>query len=502
MIDAALKFYSRRRRQTLADEDAVAAQERQLLALLEKAKNTKFGRDHGFSSLRSVRDFQRAVPLRRYEAMWNDYWKSPFPILTDISWPGTVPFFAASSGTTSGTSKFIPVSHEMNRANTRAGFDLFAHHLAARPNSRPLSGKTFMLGGSTALVERAPGIHSGDLSGIAVQRLPWWLRGFTFPPPDVAHESDFEKKVERIIGLTKRANISVLGGTPSWLLLLFQRQAAKLGRPAHARDLYPHLELLVHGGVNFKPYRARFEAFLDGKAELREVYAASEGFIALQDETPNDGLRLVADNGLLFEFVPVEELDSTSPTRHTIADAEIGVNYALVLSTCAGAFAYVIGDTVRFVSNAPPRILVTGRTSYFMSAFGEHLIGEEIENALAEAASKIGITITDFSVGAEFVPAHHLYVVEFSEAPSATAIARMSARIDENLQTRNDDYRAHRGDTSLGAPQILAVPRGTFAAWMKSRGRLGGQNKVPRVINAAELFAGLKSFVAERTTPK
>lgn len=496
MIDAALKFYARRRRETLADEDAAAAQERQLLALLARAKNTKFGRDHGFSSIHNMRDFQSAVPLRRYEAMWNDYWKAPFPTLTDISWPGIIPFFAVSSGTTSGTSKFIPVSHEMNRANTRAGFDLLAHHLAARPNSRPLSGKIFMLGGSTALVERAPGVHSGDLSGIAVQRLPWWLRGFTFPPPDVARESDFEKKVERIVELAERANISVLGGTPSWLLLLFERQAAKLRRPAKARDLYPHLELLVHGGVNFKPYRARFEAFLDGAAELREIYAASEGFVALQDETPDDGLRLIADNGLFFEFVPVEELESTSPTRHTIADAEIGVNYALVLSNCAGAFAYIIGDTVRFVSKAPPRILVTGRTSYFMSAFGEHLIGEEIESAVAEAAAEIGIAVTDFSMGAEFAPSRHLYVVEFSDAPPADALAHVAARIDESLQTRNDDYRAHRGDTSLRAPQILAVPPGTFAAWMKSRGRLGGQNKVPRVINDTELFAALKSFVA------
>ncbi len=497
MIDAALQYYARRRRKALAAEDAVAAQTHQLLQLVARAKDTRFGRDHGFPTIRSVSDFQRAVPLRRYEAMWAEYWKDTFPSLVDISWPGTIPYFAVTSGTTSGTSKFIPVSHAMNRANTRAGFELLVHHLAAWPMSRLLGGKTFMLGGSTALTRQAPGIYSGDLSGIAVKRLPWWLKGFTFPPPEIAAEADFEAKVAKIAAQAPDADIRVLGGTPSWLLLLFERQEAILGRPAKARDLYAHLELLVHGGVNFKPYRKRFEAFLDGMAELREVYPASEGFIALQDKGHEEGLRLVVDNGLFFEFVPVEELESPMPTRHTIADAQLGVNYALVLSSCAGAFAYVIGDTVRFVSKSPPRIMVTGRISYFMSAFGEHLIGEEIEGAVAASAASMGLALNDFSMGADFENACHSYVVEFERKPSTEALGKFIGLIDADLKVRNDDYLAHRSDNSVRAPRALAAAPGTFAAWMKTRGRVGGQNKVPRVINDAELFANLAAFAAK-----
>jgi hypothetical protein len=503
MIDLTplFRIYARRRRQAVSRENAVAVQNAQLMALIGRAKDTRFGRDHDFAKLRSIGDFQRAVPLRRYENFWTDYWKEPFPVLDNVSWPGRIPFFAASSGTTSGTSKYIPVTAGMNRANARAALDLLVHHLHHRPKSRVLGGKSFMLGGSTALVERAPGIASGDLSGIAMKERPRWLRPFTFPPAEIGRETDFEKKVEKIVELAPRSDIRVVAGTPSWLLLLFDRQMRRAG--AHSlRALYPKLELVVHGGVNFKPYRARFESLLDGAAELREAYAASEGFIALQDETPETGLRLIADNGLFFEFVPVEELGRDAPTRHTVADAEPGVNYALVLTSCAGLFAYVIGDTVRFVSRDPPRILVTGRTSYSMSAFGEHLIGEEIENAVVAAADSIGETVSDFSMGALFPAAAgeaggHLYVVEFAGGLRADALARFSAALDQDLKARNDDYRSHRGDSSVKPPEILAVPPGTFAGWMKARGRMGGQNKVPRVINDTELFRNLLSNVRD-----
>jgi hypothetical protein len=491
-----VRLYARARRRSLTRQDAVAAQHDELMRLIARARNTRFGREHDFARLRTVAEFQRAVPLRRYEAFWADYWKEPFPVLDNVSWPGRIPFFAVSSGTTSGSSKYIPVTREMNRANSRAALDLVVHHLHHRRRSRAFGGKTFMLGGSTALVKRAPGIFSGDLSGIAMRERPRWIRGFSFPPRDIAAETDWEKKIEGIAARAPKNDIRIIGGTPSWLLLLFERQAAK-GGGRTARELYPGLELLVHGGVNFRPYRERFEAFLGGGAELREVYPASEGFIAVQDETPAAGLRLMTDNGLFFEFVPVEELASTNPTRHTVADAEIGVNYALVLSSCAGLFAYVIGDTVRFVSRSPPRILVTGRTSYFMSAFGEHLIGEEIEGAVAKAAHAIGETVTDFSMGAVFAReggGSHLYVVEFARTPDTRAVQRFAEAIDAELREKNDDYRAHRADTSVGAPEVLVVPPGSFAAWMKSRGRMGGQNKVPRVINDAALFENLLAF--------
>jgi hypothetical protein len=508
-LTPAFRLYAKRRRRTLAAQDPVAAQKHELLKLVAHAKNTRFGRDHGFQSIRSVKDFQSAVPLRRYEEHWSEYWKNDYPRLVDATWPGTVPFFAVTSGTTSGTSKNIPVTHEMNRANSRGALDMLLHHLVQRPQSRAVDGKNFFLGGSVALRECAPGIYSGDLSGIAVRQTPAWYKPFMFPPAKVAEEPDWGKRIEKIVELAAQTDIRILGGTPSWLLHFIERQQDHAGAQLSAQELYPNLELLVHGGVNFKPYRARFEAFLGGRAETREVYPASEGFIASQDEDPEAGLRLMADNGLFFEFVPMEELQSDNPTRHTVADAEPGVNYAIVLSTCAGCWAYVLGDTVRFVSRNPPRILVTGRTSYFMSAFGEHLIDEEIEDAVAAGAAAIDTSISDFSMGAVFPDTqdengHHLYIIEFADYPfDESKIARFAKALEEILCARNDDYRIERNEYGvIGAPKIYPVPPGTFASWMKVRGKYGGQNKVPRVINDGALFANLEAFAQNAIAAK
>lgn len=505
------RLYAQYRRSRIKALDPVACQERQLLKLVRHAQDTRFGRDHNFAAIRNVADFQRAVPLRRYEALWTEYWERDFPTLVDVSWPGKIPFFAVTSGTTSGTSKNIPVTHEMNRANSRGALDVLCHHLANRPTSRAVDGKNFFLGGSVALIERAPGVFSGDLSGIAVRQTPRWYRPFTFPPPEITAEPDWETRIEKIVEIAPKADIRILGGTPSWLLYFIERQQdfierqqERAGAALRAKDLFPNLELLVHGGISFKPYRARFEAFLSDKTETREVYPASEGFIASQDESPEDGLRLMIDNGIFYEFVPVDELANENPTRHTLADVEPGVNYAIVLSTCAGCWAYVLGDTVRFVTRAPPRILVTGRTSYFMSAFGEHLIGEEIDAAIANGAATIGTPITEFSMGAVFPPGpgergHHLYIVEFETYPiDDNAIEKFRAAVEDTLCRRNDDYRSERNALGVIAPpKILAVPGGTFAAWMKTRGRFGGQNKVPRVINDSELFSELRDFAAK-----
>lgn len=505
LINTAFRYFARRRVRKLAAQDPVVTQERVLQKLIHSAKNTRFGRDHAFQSIRNSSDFQNAVPLRRYEAHWSEYWENDYPNLVDVTWPGKIPFFAVTSGTTSGTSKKIPVSHEMNRANTRGALDVVLHHLVQQPQSRAAGGKNFFLGGSVVLRECAPGVLAGDLSGIAIRQTPKWYRPFIFPPNDVVNEPDWERKVERIIDILPGQDIRILGGTPSWLLYLIERQKNRAGSHLSSRRLYPNLELLVHGGVNFKPYRERFVDFLDGIGETREVYPASEGFIAVQDETPEAGLRLTTDNGLFFEFVPVDELQNANPTRHTLANAETSVNYAIVLSTCAGCWAYILGDTVRFVSTNPPRILVTGRTSYFMSAFGEHLIGEEIEEAVAAGAEKINTSLSDFSLGAVYPKStkdvgYHLYIVEFIRYPlSKNETSQFRKALEDVLCTRNDDYRIERMDYGvIGAPKIFPVPLGTFASWMKSRGKLGGQNKVPRVINDTELFTDLEQFARNR----
>ncbi|OWJ66580.1 GH3 family domain-containing protein [Inquilinus limosus] len=506
MIDftPAFRLTAALRRRRLRRLDPVESQRRTLLHLLHRAAGTRFGRDHGFDRIGDVAAFRAAVPLRPYEEMWRDYWQPAFPIVEDVSWPGRIPFFAVTSGTTSGRSKYIPVSDAMRRSNVRGGFDLTAWHLGARPQSHMFGGRSLMLGGSTALTEEAPGVFSGDLSGIAARTLPPWARPFVFPGPDLALLTDWEEKLDRIARGSLTLPIRSVSGTTSWLLIFLERVCALRRARGDAPDPpYPSLDLLVPGGVALAPYRPRLEQAIAGTtAEIREVYAASEGFIAVQDGGVGDGLRLNLDHGLFLEFVPVEELGSPRPTRHWIADAEPGVSYAIVLTTCAGLWATVLGDTVRLVGRDPPRILITGRTSYGLSAFGEHLIAEEVERAVADATAAIGADIADFAVIAVFPDdatpvGRHRWFVEFAAPPGPDAAARFAAMLDARLSALNDDYAAHRaGDTGMGPPEVVAVPPGRFAAWMKSRGRLGGQNKVPRLIADPGLAAELSAFMS------
>jgi hypothetical protein len=500
-----IRLYARRRLRKLAQMDVADVQRRALLTLVGRAARTSFGRDHDFANIRSVTDYQKRVPLRRYEGFHESYWKAAFPDLRGVSWPAAVPFFAVTSGTTTGRTKYIPCTNEMVASNTMAGLDLICHHLNNRPKSRVLGGKSFMLGGSTDLIAEARNISSGDLSGIMSANVPWWFRKRSFPPDDLARIPDWEEKVDKLVAAIADQDIRLIGGTPSWLLLFFDQLAAAHGdaRPDLAK-YFPNLELLIHGGVDFSPYRHRFEGLLsDTSAELREVYPASEGFIAVADAGPEDGLRLMLDTGMFMEFVPVDELDSRQPTRHWAGTAQLGVNYAIVLTTCAGLWSYVVGDTVEFVSLRPLRVRITGRTSYTLSAFGEHLLASELEAAIRDGAAAIGVDVTDWSVGAVHADDQdsrggHLFVVEFVDAsPSGDQVSHFAKTVDAALSATNEDYEAHRiGDFGMKPPQVIAAPPGSFAAWMKSRGQLGGQHKVPRVINDDDLFTGLRKFVS------
>ncbi|MHB8247840.1 MAG: GH3 family acyl-acid amido synthetase [Acidithiobacillus sp.] len=499
-----LRLYAERRQRHLEQLDPAAAQAQELRQLIAQARRTRFGHDHHFEKINNVLDYQKRVPLRRYEDFLAEYWRLPFPVLTDVTWPGRIPFFALSSGTTTGATKTIPVSRAMVRANRRAALEVLVWHLASRPHGRPLAGKTLILGGSTALTRLATGVYSGDLSGIAAKTIPFWARPYTLPGTEIALLADWDEKLERIARTAIHEPIRVLSGTPSWLILLFERILALKGDKGPA---FPELELLIHGGVAFAPYADRFADYLCATgAATREVYAASEGFIAVADRGPGEGLRLLPDNGIFFEFVPVEELSSPRPTRHWLGNLETGIPYAVVLSSNAGIWSDVIGDTVRFVDRHPPRLLVTGRLSYMMSAFGEHLTGEEIEQAVLEAAQKLEMQIIDFSMGAEFpsgpgAKGRHIYIIECGRPPPAPetrqALAgRFSVHIDDTLMERNADYREHRrNDIQLDVPRVILVDPGTFADWLRGRGRLGGQNKVPRVINDQALFADLKRHV-------
>lgn len=501
-----LKLYAGYRIRNLAKHNPAQVQEAQLLALLRAAKDTQFGREHGFASIRSVKEYQQRVPLRTYEQFWEQYWKPLFPRITNCSWPGTIPFFAVSSGTSSGRTKYIPVSNQMVRSNTKAGTDLLVHHVHNRPNSNMMGGRSFMLGGSTDLTEHQSGIFSGDLSGIAVKTLPWWAAARYFPPAKLALLKNWEEKIAILARESLTQDIRMLSGVPSWILIFLKELWRLRPETAGSFDAYPNFEMLVHGGVQFAPYQRQFNELVQGsKAELREVYPASEGFVAVADRGSGEGLRVVLDHGIFFEFIPIEELNKPNPERHWIDSIKTNIPYAIVLSTCAGLWSYILGDTVKFIDVKEPRLLVTGRTSYFLSAFGEHLSGEEVERAVADAAESINRQVTDYSIGPIY-PANpselggHLIFVEF-DGPSASEaeVASFGAKLDARLSELNEDFEAHRASGfGLNPPRVVAVPCGTFAKWMKSRGKLGGQHKVPRIIVDQELFNNLQNFVSSQ----
>lgn len=501
----ALRLYANWRNHIFSSKQIATLQSNQLLSLIKRAENTTFGKDHSFHTIKSVADFQQRVPLRNYEQFWQQYWSHKFPVLTDCTWPGTIPFFAVSSGTSSGVTKYIPFTASMQRSNTKAGIDLLAHHLLNHPSSKIFAGRSFILGGSTDLVQQSPGIFSGDLSGIAVKTLPWWAKKRYFPSQEVALLKNWEEKIDVLSDLAPKSNIRMISGVPSWMLIFFDALFNKY--PEANRQLtkiFPNLEMIVHGGVGFSPYMNQFKELLSGSsAELREVYPASEGFIAIADRGPGEGMRLNLDHQMFFEFVPVEELTQEKPTRHWIDTVELDVNYAIVLTTCAGLWSYVIGDTIKFVDRNPARILVTGRTSYYLSAFGEHLIAEEIDEGILSASQAINQDVTDYSVGPVF-PSQagelggHLYIVECSNAEITPEKQQIFSKIlDQKLCSRNEDYEAHRaGGFGLKEPKIIFVSPGTFRNWMASRGKLGGQHKVPRIITDMKLFENLINFIS------
>lgn len=501
MIDATplLRVHAGIRLAQLAREDSIAAQQRTLLRLVRRAAATRFGHEHGFDAIRSIEDYQARVPLRWYEDFWQLYWQPAFPQLGGTTWPGRIPALALSSGTSTGSTKYIPVSSAMARSNRLATLDVLTHHLNNYPRSRLLGGRNFMLGGSTDLRQEAPGVRSGDLSGLAAAAVPLWARPWFYPPAEIALLADWERKIDLLAQYSPAVDIRSIAGTPSWLLLFFDRLASlHQDAPRRLSSFYPRLELIIHGGVNFAPYRPRFDSWLEGSnAKLREVYPASEGFIAVADRGPDEGLRIILDRGIFYEFVPVDELAAPSPTRHWIKSAEPAVEYALVVSTCAGLWSYVLGDVIRLVDGSPPRLLVTGRTSYFLSVFGEHLTGEEIERAVLAAAAEVGVEVAEYSVGAETADprGRHVFVAEFVRCPGK-ALDAFGRSLDSALSAANDDYRAHRHGGQMLPPRVVAARKGAFAEWMRGRGRSGGQNKVPRVIGDADLLASLLHAVS------
>jgi hypothetical protein len=507
VADRLLGRMARRRARKLDRIDAATVQEQTLLRLVRYARHTRFGRDHDFAGVRSVADYQARVPLREYAAFWSDYWRGPFPHLVDVTWPGLVPYFGLSSGTTAGTTKYLPLTRQRLASDRKAALTTLAWFLDAHPGTPLLTGRLFFLGGNTDLVDLSAAhghagrerVLGGDLSGVLAREAPGWLRPYAFPPAELALVKDWDEKLTALARAAAGLNITMLSGIPSWMLVLFERLRQVTGKEKIS-EIWPGLRLVIHGGTKFDPYRELFRQEIGSDAvHFAECYPSSEGYVAAQDHR-HGMLRLVPDHDVFFEFVPVEDLGTARPARHTLANLEPGVNYAVVLTTCAGLWSYVLGDTVVFERRDPPLLRFSGRTKYFLSAFGEHLISEEVERAVSEAARATGSAAVDFHVGPVFAkggPGRHRYLVEFAGA--APDLGRFAAEVDGVLCRLNEDYLVHRqGDMTTLAPEVVPVPSGGFAEWMRSKGKLGGQHKVPRMDNSGEITAELTRFFAGR----
>lgn len=493
-------------------QNCIRIQEQTLRSLLRISENTKFGLDHQFSKIRTARDYQKQVKLRTYEQFFKEYFlpasikkahetgtdynpERTSPFLDNIIWPGLIRYFSLSSGTTSGSTKFIPLTQGLLKSNQKASLDTAFFHFSQKQNSKIFGGRTLLLGGSPVLRKDWQGkVMSGDLSGIIIHDLPFFFRRSYFPGVEIASIPVWEEKIDRIAKVALRENLSLLSGVPTWILLFLEKLNQKKQFKGDIKSLWPDFELFVHGGVSFEPYRKQFEEWMGPNINFLEVYPASEAFIAIED--PQEGeLRLMVDYGTFYEFVPVEELSSQSPTRHTIADVEIGKNYAVILTTNGGLWSYVLGDTIRFLSKEPLLLKITGRTKFYLSAFGEHLIQEEIESALNSACKMTDASYSEYHVAPVYpdgtkIKGQHQYLIEFTKQPRDLKL--FSDMFDKGLQKLNEDYAQHRsGGFGMEKPEFIAVPNGFFKEWMRKKGKLGGQHKVPRISSNRELISDM-----------
>lgn len=491
IADAGLVRFARRRTRRLDQLNVPSVQAATLLGLVKQASETRFGRDNRFDRINSIADYQAAVPVRDYEAFWRDYWKDAFPKLEGTTWPEWIPYYALSSGTTTGTTKYIPISRQMVESNRKGALTtaaLFRNHY---PNASLFNGRFFFLGGNTGLRTESNGSRSGDLTAIEAVESSRFMRPFSFPPLELAGIANWEEKVVKLAKASAQLPITAVSGAPSWLLVLFDRLKRVTGKSRIA-DIWPKLRLILHWGTKFDAYRDTFLKEVGPETHFCEVYTCSEGYIATEDPR-YQMLRMVPDHGLFFEFIPMDEFDdgklkSTWPVRHKLANVETGVQYALAVTSCAGVWSYLVGDTIAFERRDPPLIRFTGRTRYFLSAFGEHLISEELEKGIGEASRATSANVNEFHVGPVFPadpkrPGHHRYLIEFRDAP-ADSSAFIDA-LDSALRRLNEDYDAHRqADLTLLRPEVATVKLGGFERWMLAHGRRPPQHKVPRMDNS------------------
>lgn len=473
-------------------QNAVSIQQNLLLQLIQSAADTDFGKRHSFGSIKTYADYKSAVSVRDYED-FKEYINAIAYGKQNVLWPGKPLYFCKSSGTTSGT-KYIPVTDVQINEMIRAARNSLMMYVAETGKAEFFDHKMMFLQGSPELDEYGK-IPAGRLSGIVYHHVPFYVNASRMPSYRVNCIEDWEEKVDAIARETLKEPMSLISGIPPWCVMYFEKLQELTGKQ-YVKDIFPEFKVFAYGGVNYEPYRAKIENLIGFPIDSVETYPASEGFIAFQDKQKTDGLLLNVNGGLFYEFIKAEDAHKPNAERISLQDVELGVNYALVLSTNAGLWAYSIGDTVKFVSKNPYRIVVTGRVKHFISAFGEHVIGEEVEFAILNAIRRHGVGVTEFTVAPQVTPAeglpYHEWFIEFTNAPAD--LADFARSIDVLLQGRNSYYRDLRAGNILQQLKITPLRTNAFVEYMKTQGKLGGQNKVPRLTNDRAIAGQLETY--------
>ena len=479
------KIYARILVRKLQQEQlhAINIQTQILSELIQKAKHTQFGLAHQFDQIANYETFKSLVPVRDYEDFQEPFLKDLIAGKPNVLWPGKPIYFCKTSGTTSGV-KYIPITKDSMQHHIAAAKTALLCYINETGKADFLNGKLIFLQGSPLLLKKS-GIATGRLSGIVAHHVPAYLQANRLPSFETNCIEDWETKLDAIVAETFHQDMTLISGIPPWVQMYFDKLIQQANGQA-IKDIFKNFSLFVYGGVNFEPYRAKIEQSIGKKIDTIETYPASEGFIAFQDTQNEAGLLLNINAGIFFEFIPVENYFDDQPKRLSLSEIELEKNYALILSTNAGLWAYSIGDTVKFVSKSPYRIKVTGRIKHFISAFGEHVIGEEVEYALMTAAKEINLAIAEFTVAPQVNPIdrglpYHEWFIE--TAQNISDLPAFAARVDELLQTKNVYYKDLINGKVLRTLQIKILPAGTFINYMKKEGKLGGQNKVPRLSN-------------------
>jgi hypothetical protein len=463
-------------------KNAPAQQDKVFHKLLNQAKDTVFGKDHGFAKIKTYDDFKRSVPIRDYEQL-RPYIDRVVNGEEDVLWPGKPAYLAKTSGTTSGV-KYIPISKASMPEHIKAARNALLNYIHETGKADFVNGKMIFLQGSPEM-ETKHGIPVGRLSGIVAHHVPGYLQKNRKPSYQVNCIADWEQKVDAIVDETMAENMTLISGIPPWCQMYFDRLSAKSGNKK-VKDIFPNFKLFVYGGVNYEPYRARIEEVIGFPVDSIETYPASEGFIAFQDSQKDRGLLLLTNSGIFYEFVPADEYYNENAQRLSLNEVEIGVNYALIMNTSAGLWGYSIGDTVKFISKNPYKIIVTGRIKHFISAFGEHVIGEEVESALLDVAKAESVEIAEFTVAPQINPPegelpYHEWFIEFSKSP--LNVQNFALKVDEALQKKNIYYFDLIKGGILQTLKIRSLEKDSFINYMRLKGKLGGQNKLPRLSN-------------------